>query len=253
MEDSIIHCENYHILKTQGQPSPFQRSPRLHGYCLALRWFSWSIYVFFQARLLKHIGDANPFPETRLWLVLVAEVLLDVQQIILAVNALFPFLIVSDQKIRPRMELVGNVAPTVDVMITCCGEPSDVVLNTIRAAVAQDYPPDQFRVYVLDDGRDSELEKGIQKIQREVGTPKLKYLSRKSTLFFKAGNLQFGIEEAVKEGALDMFASLDADMVPHKQWLRRLIPHLLIDSGVGLACPPQVHILSRVARQMVNE
>lgn len=240
MEQPITRCGKYHILKTKGEPSPFQRSPRLHRCCLALRWLSWTTYIYFQFRLLRHIGDNNPVAMTSVWLVLLAEILLNAQLIILAINALFPSLVTSGQGVRPRMRLVGDEAPKIVVMIPCCGEMPNVVLNTIRAAAAQDYPTDQLRVYVLDDGGDSSLERGIEQIQLEVGAPKLRYLCRKSSAFFKAGNLDFGIKEMVKEDTPEFLASLDADMIPDKQWLRRVVPHLLLDSSIGLACPPQV-------------
>ncbi|MFE4107246.1 glycosyltransferase [Almyronema epifaneia] len=47
--------------------------------------------------------------------------------------------------------------PTVDVFITCYNEPPDLVEQTIRAALALDYLPQQLRVYVLDDGNSPEL------------------------------------------------------------------------------------------------
>ena len=40
----------------------------------------------------------------------------------------------------------------VDVFITCYNEPSEMVEETARAALAIDYPTTKLRVYVLDDG-----------------------------------------------------------------------------------------------------
>ena len=58
--------------------------------------------------------------------------------------------------------------------------------------------------------------------------------------YFKAGNLQFGIQEAMKVGISEYFASLDADMITEPDWLRRMLPYLLIDEQIALVNPPQV-------------
>lgn len=58
----------------------------------------------------------------------------------------------------------------------------------------------------------------------------------------KAGNLNHAIrfiQTLVQEPA-EFIASLDADMIPEKKWLRAMLPHLLLDSKMGVACPTQV-------------
>ncbi len=42
--------------------------------------------------------------------------------------------------------------PTVDVFVACYNEPTEIVEQTARAALAIDYPSTKLRVYVLDDG-----------------------------------------------------------------------------------------------------
>ncbi len=68
---------------------------------------------------------------------------------------------------RPKLRLRGDKVPTVDVFITCCKEAVDVVLDTTRAACSIDYPQDRFRVVVLDDGKDSELEKAVNDLSEQ--------------------------------------------------------------------------------------
>jgi cellulose synthase/poly-beta-1,6-N-acetylglucosamine synthase-like glycosyltransferase len=41
-------------------------------------------------------------------------------------------------------------------------------------------------------------------------------------------------------GAGQFMAALDADMIPEQEWLRAVMPHMLIDDKMALACPPQV-------------
>lgn len=142
---------------------------------------------------------------------------------------------------------MGSSAPTVDVFITCCGEPTDIVLDTVAAAAAVDYPPKQFRVFVLDDGHDEMLREAIKGLGRkstERNGPDVGYLSRHvapgTKSYYKAGNLQFGIEETQRLGGSEYLASLDADMIPMAGWLRMMVPHLIVEDALAVACPTPV-------------
>ncbi|KAL2044904.1 hypothetical protein N7G274_002679 [Stereocaulon virgatum] len=145
---------------------------------------------------------------------------------------------------REKLRLKGDAVPTVDVFVTACGEDEDVILNTARAACSIDYPTDRFRVFVLDDGRSASLFRSITALNGQY--PNLVYRSREKypglPHHFKAGNLNFGLRETLttkgEEG--EFVAALDADMIPQPEWLRAILPHMLIDQGCGLACPPQL-------------
>lgn len=187
---------------------------------------------------------------------------------------------------RPRLRLTGNDCPTVDVFVTCCGEEDEVVLDTVRGALDQDYPTDRFRVIVLDDGRSASLEEAVN--QMTVTASNLYYMAREKIPgkphHFKAGNLNYGLEQVtlLPAGAGQFMAALDADMVssiklivrrsalsrrseprwtlkispkrhsgsldasltlfqiPEQEWLRGVLPHLLVDPKMALACPPQL-------------
>jgi cellulose synthase/poly-beta-1,6-N-acetylglucosamine synthase-like glycosyltransferase len=59
--------------------------------------------------------------------------------------------------------------------------------------------------------------------------------------YFKAGNLQYGIDITGRsKEPSEYIAGLDADMIPEIDWLRRMVPHLILDDRLGIACPPQV-------------
>ena len=152
---------------------------------------------------------------------------------------------------RPKLRLTGKNVPTVDVFITCCKEDVDVVLDTTRAACAIDWPQDRFRVVVLDDGKDAELEKSIKNLSQEH--PNLYYHARIKIKgvphHFKAGNLTGGTDFVTKldGGEGEFIAALDADMIPEPDWLRAIIAHMVNDSEMALACPPQVCPLSYIA------
>ncbi|KAJ5661882.1 uncharacterized protein N7477_009498 [Penicillium maclennaniae] len=145
---------------------------------------------------------------------------------------------------RPRLRLTGNDCPTVDVFITCCGENDEVVLDTARGALDQDYPVDRFRVIILDDGKSSTLEESVN--QMSVNHPNFFYMAREKIPgkphHFKAGNLNYGLDavHSLPGGAGQFMAALDADMIPEQEWLRAILPHLLVDPKMALACPPQL-------------
>lgn len=43
-------------------------------------------------------------------------------------------------------------------------------------------------------------------------------------------------------------AGLDADMIPEPHWLRTILPHLIRDPSMALACPPQVRLATYMRR-----
>lgn len=145
---------------------------------------------------------------------------------------------------RQKLRLKGNNVPTVDVLVTCCGEDDDVILNTARAACHIDYPADRFRVIVLDDARSPSLFRSVAALSEKH--PNLYYRTREKypgvPHHFKAGNLNFGLKETMTtKGEMGEFAAaLDADMIPEPEWLRAILPHMIVDDRCGLACPPQV-------------
>ncbi|KHN99841.1 Glycosyl transferase, family 2 [Metarhizium album ARSEF 1941] len=148
------------------------------------------------------------------------------------------------KRYRPKLRLRGEDVPTVDVFVTCCGEDDDLVMDTVRGACDVDYPYDKFRVIVLDDGKSETLEAAISRLA--TSHCNLYYMAREKIPgrphHFKAGNLNYGLEQSrlLPGGAGQFMAALDADMIPEREWLRATLPHLLIDSKMALACPPQL-------------
>ncbi|KAI4224378.1 MAG: hypothetical protein L6R36_004715 [Xanthoria steineri] len=142
---------------------------------------------------------------------------------------------------HPLLRLNGQATPSVDIFITYCGEEMDVLMDTVRATIAIDYPPDSYRVIVLDDSVSVEVETELRKLK--TGHGQIYYSTRgtKPKTHTKAGNLNHGLKyvSGLPGGASDLVAVLDVDMIPSPHWLRALVPHLLVDSKVALANPPQ--------------
>jgi cellulose synthase (UDP-forming) len=71
--------------------------------------------------------------------------------------------------------------PSVDVLITCCNEPVDIVEAGLRAALALDYPVDKLRVFVLDDGDAPAIYDMVQHVSAEdYEQPALKQIRRQA-------------------------------------------------------------------------
>lgn len=141
--------------------------------------------------------------------------------------------------VRPLLRLIGNQVPTVDVLIPCCGESLDIILDTVRAACALDYPRDRYRVILLDDGKSADLEKQIAILKNAHGN--LFYSARgvDVTIHSKGANLNHGLRFMQNLGPSEYVAVLDVDMIPMPDFLRALLPQLLDKPSFAMAISPQ--------------
>jgi cellulose synthase (UDP-forming) len=105
-------------------------------------------------RLTQSIGQAA------LWLalpLLAAEIYMYFGGVLFLVGLWRPI----QRQVRSLNQLTPPLAPdhypTVDVFITCCNEPAAIVEQTTLAALAMDYPVNQLRVYILDDGNAADI------------------------------------------------------------------------------------------------
>lgn len=128
--------------------------------------------------------------------------------------------------------------PEVDVFITVAGEPSDIVEETVRAALRMDYP--QFNVYILNDGfvanrpnwKEAEIiaeHYGIKCITRTVGGGA------------KAGNINHTLGLTTSP----FVAVFDADHAPHRDFLQKTMPYFG-DEKMGFVQTPQYYKNSEI-------
>jgi cellulose synthase/poly-beta-1,6-N-acetylglucosamine synthase-like glycosyltransferase len=106
-----------------------------------------------------------------------------------------------------------------------------VAQRLVEAVARLDYPRDRLEIQVLDDSTDetsSILAAEIER-QRRLGVP-ITHLRRADRAGFKAGALEAGLERATGE----LIAIFDADFVPEPSFLRRAIPFLTHDPGLGM-------------------
>jgi cellulose synthase/poly-beta-1,6-N-acetylglucosamine synthase-like glycosyltransferase len=138
---------------------------------------------------------------------------------------------------------VGDNVPIVDVLIVACGEPTDIVIDTVRAACQIDYPVEKMRVILADDGADELLKDECEDLVKKHAN--LLYHARVKDPGvphgYKAGNLNNVIRTLPRDdGQIGFVLVLDADMIPEPEILRALIPHALKDEKVGMVTIAQV-------------
>ncbi len=107
---------------------------------------------------------------------------------------------------------------TVDIFITVCGEPVDIVEKTVKAAINLNYPKDKFKVYVLNDGlvaKKANYKEIDEMAIRNGAIP----ITRTIPGGAKAGN----INNALAQTMSDLFAVFDADHIPNKEFLNRTV------------------------------
>ena len=240
--------KNYAIQRCTPRLVPLEIYPHLFIWSNVVTWTLWSVYMTFQIGLAHDIQHSTPEFAWPIWATLFADSCLSFQEVVTAVGIVLGLSSLTRTEARPSYRLIGDSAPSIAVMITCCGEPIEVILNTVKAAAAQDYPARRFCVIVLDDGNNVWLQRAIDKLTSDMekqNGPLVVYHARKlehgTKSYFKAGNLQYGIDITGRsKEPSEYIAGLDADMIPEIDWLRRMVPHLILDDRLGIACPPQV-------------
>lgn len=123
--------------------------------------------------------------------------------------------------------------PPVDVFITVCGEPSEVVSETVMAARSMDYP--EYRIYILNDGFVAKKEnwKDIEDLAMALGVG---CITRRTPGGAKAGN----INNALRQTDSPFVAIFDADHVPHRDFLRKTMGYFA-DPKMGHVQSPQYY------------
>ena len=245
---SEIQHGSYKLHQSPAKLYPFELHLNAFIFSHILTWSLCILHttiLFSLAYSLQREDTSTPW---QIWIALLAELSFNIPEAQAALTILLGLLSGKAAQPRPAYRLEGHVAPSVDIMITCCGEPVEIVINTIAAAASQDYPHGRSRVFILDDGHDAELQQAVEMLELRLDKAargSINYLSRTvppgQPSHFKSGNLRFGIEESQRLGSgSDLVAGLDADMVPEPKWLRSMVPHVLLQDEVAMACGPQV-------------
>ncbi|MBU8537495.1 glycosyltransferase family 2 protein [Falsiroseomonas tokyonensis] len=152
------------------------------------------------------------------------------------VSSTLAFLILSRTRDRKREadDHAGwwrpGPAPRVDILIASYNEEAAILERTIAGALAARHVP--TRVWVLDDGRRPWLRELCDRLGAN-------YLTRADNAHAKAGNINAGLKVlAALPDPPDFVAVLDADFVPHRDFVHRALA-LFHDPKVGLVQTPQ--------------
>lgn len=123
--------------------------------------------------------------------------------------------------------------PSVDIFITVAGEPTDLVEETVRAALLMDYP--NFKVFILNDGYVAKKNNWHEMtiLGADLGVT---VITRQIPGGAKAGN----INHAVNETEAPLIVIFDADHVPKPDFLRKTIPYFF-DAKVAFVQTPQYY------------
>ncbi|KAL2424710.1 hypothetical protein ABEF91_001591 [Exophiala dermatitidis] len=145
---------------------------------------------------------------------------------------------------RPTYRILGDNVPGVDLIVVACGEPVDIVLDTVNAACHVDWPVDKLRVILADDGDDKSLRAEVKALCKKH--PNLHYFARYKPdgvhHGYKAGNLNATlkwVQNKLPGGRHEFMAVLDADMIPEPCILRALVPHALKSPNIGMVTTAQ--------------
>ncbi|KAJ6157183.1 CAZyme family GT2 [Penicillium chrysogenum] len=192
----------------------------------------WTTYIYFAARLFFTL--TTPEQTWKMWIMLGVEGLfahlsLNHQRLSLAATAKSPH-----QTPRKRLRSDKHL-PRVDVLVTCCGEPIEIILDTVRAACCLDYPTSDFRVRLLDDGASNDLHDAIAKLTTKW--PHLSYHTRgkqSGKSFAKADNLNYALFSLQTDDPPEFCTVVDADSILMPEFLRATLPHLLADPKTAL-------------------
>jgi cellulose synthase (UDP-forming) len=117
---------------------------------------------------------------------------------------------------------------SIDVLIPTRGEPMELLSRTVKAAVAMDLP---HRTFVLDDAARPEVQQMVERLGAD-------YLARdpRHRGGAKAGNLNFGLRHTHS----DLIAIFDADHVPRRDFLTRLVGYFE-DPDLAFVQTPQYY------------
>lgn len=144
---------------------------------------------------------------------------------------IFQFLFINRSKYIPKDFNYSDTKsiPSIDVLICTYNEPMYLLEKNIAACTNLEYPIDKINIYVCDDGQRNELKDLCKKYN-------VNYITRDNNIGAKAGNLN----NALKYISGDLFAVLDADMIPKKEFLTKTAGYFE-NENLAFVQAPQVY------------
>ncbi len=132
--------------------------------------------------------------------------------------------------------------PTVLVQLPIFNE-RFVVDRLVAHVAALDWPTDRLRVQLLDDSTDDTVDRSreLVSLHRRRGLD-IELIHRTDRTGYKAGALAHGLAVDAQRGAAEFVCLLDADFVVQTDFLRRIMPPIVEDGGVGMVQARWAHL-----------
>ncbi len=113
-----------------------------------------------------------------------------------------------------------HLLPMVSIHVPAYNEPPDMMIETLNALAAIDYP--NFEVIVMDNNtKDSAVWKPVEEHCRLLGS-RFRFFHEDSLPGFKAGGLNFALRRTSPDA--EVIAVIDSDYQVSPRWLRDLVP-----------------------------
>ncbi len=124
--------------------------------------------------------------------------------------------------------------PKVSLHVPACNEPPQMVIETLDALAALDYP--NFEVLLIDNNtRDPALWEPVKAHCEKLG-PRFRFFHLDHCPGYKAGALNFALRNTADDA--EIVGVIDSDYAVRANWLRSLIPYFG-DASVGFVQAPQ--------------
>ena len=118
------------------------------------------------------------------------------------------------------IDMSDDELPMVSIHVPAYNEPPDMLMATLNALAALDYP--RYEVVVIDNNtKDEAVWKPVQEHCAVLGD-KFRFFHKAPLAGFKAGALNFALSETAPEATI--VAVIDSDYCVEPSWLRHLVP-----------------------------
>ncbi|KAG0140732.1 hypothetical protein CROQUDRAFT_664821 [Cronartium quercuum f. sp. fusiforme G11] len=199
------------------------------------------LYLYLRYTFILEVTEVMPQNYTSAWLLLVVETIVWTSLGLASVFDVFSQAPnrngdVSRLRIRSETDL-----PVVDILIITSGYSDDIVMDTVAATLALDYPPSRYRVMVIDNSQSSSLKHRIELFRKRPMNLSYHRVSYDHYIKHRCHPTGFAVYFALQQRSprspSPYIAILDGDMIPEVGFLRALVPHITQDASIGLvAC-----------------
>ncbi|MDQ1363862.1 MAG: hypothetical protein QG652_1724 [Pseudomonadota bacterium] len=132
------------------------------------------------------------------------------------------------------MQLPDAELPYVSIHVPCYNEPSAMMIRTLNALAALDYP--HYEVIVIDNNtQDSAVWQPVQDHCRKLGD-RFRFYHENPLAGFKAGALNYALKKTGAQATV--VAVIDSDYVVAPNWLRELAPQF-VQQRIAVVQAPQ--------------